>query len=253
MSSTPVYPSTNAFQGSYKSTHKRAQIVRLLLIIGAALNGAGLCFFILHYLSPGTTITEDTTDPITIILALMEGGIALMGVGVFIATIVFFLMWMYRSIENLPAFGPGRGPSAYSSGWAVGSWFIPFVSLVVPYQATKELWNKSVPNTGSFFSSLSPPVFFPVWWLFWLLSNFVSNAYFRLTWNEQLAPETDALVGAVSSILNIVAALLAMKVVKEIDTQQTESAKLIGQEATTAAPPLPEMFRSPTVHPQTGA
>ncbi|HEY5883763.1 MAG TPA: DUF4328 domain-containing protein [Pyrinomonadaceae bacterium] len=236
-----AYPAAPAYQSPYKSADTRARVVRILLIVGAALNGVMLIFNFIHFMAPGTVITDDATDPTIIILALMEGGVALMSMGVYIATIVFFLMWMYRAFENLPAFGVHRGSVAYSSGWAIGSWFIPFVSLLVPYRATKELWNKSVPNTGTMFSELSPPAFFPIWWAFWLLSNFASNIYFRATISQEMSPETDAIFGAVTSILSIVAALLAMKVVAEIDKQQTESASMIGQGATTE-PPLPDRF-----------
>ncbi len=237
MFSPAPYPSTPSFQTSYKSAHKRAQIVRILLIIGAALNAVMLIFYFIHYVAPQTVITDDTTDPVTIIITLMEGGVALLSVGVYIATIVFFLMWIYRANENLPAFGVS---SSYSSGWAVGSWFIPFASLVIPYRATKELWNKSVPNTGSMFSDLSPPAFFPIWWTFWILSNFASNAYFRLSFNEQLSPEADSMLGALTSILSIIAAFFALKVVAEIDKQQTESSKLLPHEIVSPTPPLPE-------------
>ena len=250
MFSPPPYTSTPAFKVPYKSAHKRAQIVRILLIVGAALNAVMLVFYFIHYVAPDTVITDDSTDPITIIIALMEGGVALFSVGVYIATIVFFLMWLYRANENLPAFGAA---SSYSSGWAIGSWFIPFASLVIPYRATKELWNKSVPNTGTMFSDLSPPSVFPIWWTFWLLSNFASNAYLRLSFNEQLSAEVDAMLGALTSILSIVAALFAMRVVAEIDNKQTESASLIGQEATSSGPPPPDMFMNRPIQSPTEA
>ena len=239
MFSPAPYPSKPSVQTPYKSAHQRARIVRILLIVGAALNAVMLLFYFVHYVAPETMITDDSTEPVTIIIALMEGGVALLSIGIYIATIVFFLMWIYRANENLPAFGVS---SSYSSGWAVGSWFIPFASLVIPYRATKELWNKSVPNTGTMFSDLSPPAFFPIWWTFWLLSNFASNAYLRLSFNEQLSPEVDSMLGALTSILSIVAALFAIKVVAEIDKQQTESASLIGQEATSSGPPPPDVF-----------
>ena len=244
MFSPTPYSTTPSFQTPYKSAHKRAQIVRILLIVGAALNAVMLVFYFIHYVAPDTIITDDTTEPITIIIALMEGGVAILSVGVYIATIVFFLMWIYRANENLRAFGVA---SSYSSGWAVGSWFIPFASLVIPYRATKELWNKSVPNAGSMFSDLSPPAFFPIWWTFWILSNFASNAYFRLSFNEQMSPEVDSMLGALTSVLSILAALFAMKVVAEIDKQQTETASLIGQQTMSAGPPPPEMFTNQPV------
>ena len=253
MSSTPQYPSPPAFAPQYKSAHKRAQIARILLGVGAALNVFLLVFSLIHFLAPGTVITDDTTEPIIIIFALMEGGLALMTLAVYIATIIVFLMWMYRAYENLPALGVARSSIGYSSGWAIGSWFVPFVSLVVPYRATKELWNKSVPNTGTMFSALSPPAFFPIWWAFWLLSNFASNAYLRLSFNDQLSPEVDGVLGVVTAVLSIVSALFAMKVVAEIDKQQTESARFIGQGSISSEPPLPDMFMNPSVQTPTEA
>lgn len=101
------------------------------------------------------------------------------------------------------------------------------------------------------FSALSPPVFFPIWWTFWILSVIAGNIYTRLSWGGELSPEADALLAAVSTLLSIVAALFAMKVVAEIDKQQTESASLIGQQALSSGPPPPDVFmnqplRTPT-------
>ena len=250
MFSPSPYPSTPSLQTQYKSAHKRGQIVRILLIVGAALNAVLLVFYFIYYVAPETVITDDSAEPIPIIIALMEGGVALLSLGVYIATIVFFLMWIYRSNENLPAFGTS---SSYSSGWAVGSWFIPFASLVIPYRATRELWNKSVPNTGTMFSDLSPPAFFPIWWAFWVLSNLASNVYLRLSFDEKLSTEVDAMLGALTSILSIVAALFAVKVVAEIDKQQTESASLIGQQSISSGPPPPDVLMKQPVQSPTEA
>ncbi len=51
-------------------------------------------------------------------------------------------------------------------------------------------------------------------------------------------------MGIVAGILDILAAILAIMVVKEIDKQQTESAKLIPREALSGQPPPP-----PTLEP----
>lgn len=162
-----------------------------------------------------------------------------MQIAVYIATIVAFLMWLYRSYENLPSFGVRRNNIKYSSGWAVGSFFVPFVSLVVPYRAMKELWSKSVPNSGEMFSEPGPPGFFPLWWAVWLVSNFANQVYFRLTWRGQLTAEVSATLGVLTGILDILAAILAIMVVREIDEQQTESAKLIPTQLMGHKPPPP--------------
>jgi hypothetical protein len=185
---------------------------------------------------------EEINDPGVLVVALLELGLGLIYLVVYVATIVVFLMWLYRSYENLPSFGVRRNQIKYSSGWAVGSFFIPFVSLVVPYRAMKELWKKSLPNSSEMLSDVGPPGFFPLWWAVWLVSNFVNQIYFRLSWRGELTPEASGTIGVVSGILDILAAILAVMVVKEIDKQQTESAKLIPREFASSQPPPPPVL-----------
>jgi len=209
-----------------------------MLTVSAVISFGSLLVSLLQVFVPRLALREEEiNDPETLIVALLQVGLGLMQVVVYIATIVAFLMWLYRSYENLPSFGVRRNNIKYSSGWAVGSFFIPFVSLVVPYRAVKELWNKSVPNSGQMFSDLGPPGFFPLWWAFWLISNFANQTYFRLSWRGDLTPEIDAMLGVVTGVLDVVSAILALLVVREIDKQQTESAKLIPRELISPMPP----------------
>lgn len=235
-------------QTTYISTHKRALIVRILLMAGIALSVISLVFSILQYVFPELIDFEAETPGVaTIAVALLVTGLALLEIAVYIATIVLFLMWLYRSFENLPAFGVPRNSIKHSPGWAAGSFFIPFVSLIVPYRAVKELWNKSVPNSGTMFGDQSPPAFFPIWWAAWLLSNITSNAYLRLSFSDRLSSEADAIMGAVTAALSIVAAFFAIKVVNEIDKQQIESSGLMPHQFVTQSPPLPEQFLNEAV------
>ena len=87
----------------------------------------------------------------------------------FIAVAVAFLMWTYRTSQNLVA----RGVQLrFSSGWAVGCWFVPIIALFRPYQAVKEIWKRSHPNRYDPDSLLVD-----VWWALWLLSFLVSYVY----------------------------------------------------------------------------
>jgi Domain of unknown function (DUF4328) len=87
-------------------------------------------------------------------------------------TVVAFLLWIYRARQNLDAF---RGePFEFSPAWAVGSFFIPFVNLVQPYSAMREIWQASDPELppvgeGSF-SYVAAPVspLLLTWWLLFL-------------------------------------------------------------------------------------
>ncbi|HYF46272.1 MAG TPA: DUF4328 domain-containing protein [Acidimicrobiales bacterium] len=63
------------------------------------------------------------------------------GLSVFFVTLVgigaLFVTWMYRAARNNQAFDR---PGALGPGWAVGAWFIPFGSLVIPGIQLQQLW-----------------------------------------------------------------------------------------------------------------
>ena len=232
----------------YVSTSFRARIVTVLLIIGAFVSLAATLLAVAELVVPGELFGDgESEDPLTLVLALFAIGLALLEIVVYIATVVFFLMWLYRSRENLAAFGVRKNSLEYSSGWAVGSFFVPFVNLVIPYRAIKELWRKSVPNSDSMFSELSPPGFFPLWWAFWLLSNFAERIYFRMSWRENVSSDITAAVGVLAGLLSITAALLAVMIVREIERQQIESSRLLASTSSLPHPPAPpEFFASPS-------
>ena len=243
-STAPTY--TPAPLPRYVPTSSRANIVTVLLIVGAVLSLVSSIISLSELIFPGALFgDEESTDPLTLAIALLVLGIGLLTAIVYIATVVLFLMWLYRAHENLQAFGVRKNQLEYSSGWAVGSFFVPFVSLVVPYRAIRELWRKSVPESSNMFGSISPPGFFPVWWGFWIVSNFMEQLSFRMTWNEKVSTEVSATVGVISGILGMIAAFLAIQVVREIEKQQTESSRLLNVQSSTPNPPAPPEFVEP--------
>lgn len=200
--------------------------------------------FLIDFFFPQLATSEEEIESAqALVIALLQIGVGLLEIVVYLATLIVFLMWLYRSYQNLRAFG-GRNQLKYSPGWAVGSFFVPFVSLVVPYRAMKELWSRSVPNSGDFFGDQSPPGFFPLWWAVWLVSNFANQIYFRISWQTELSSEVSSLVGLLTAFLDLLAAILALMVVREIDRQQMASEKLIGTVAHPGPPP-PPMYGQP--------
>jgi hypothetical protein len=200
---------------------------------------------LLQFVFPQLALAEEEIDdPALLLFGLLMLGIGLIQLAVYLATIVTFLMWLYRSYENLPSFGVRKNDSQYSSGWAVGSFFVPFVNLLVPYRAIKELWSKSVAGSREMFSEPSPPIFFHLWWAAWLISNFANNIYLRLSWRGQLTSDAEATFGVFTGLLDIAAAILAIMVVREIDRQQSESAQLISREFVSPHLPPPPVFNA---------
>jgi hypothetical protein len=225
----------------FQSAHGRARVTVALLIAGAAVSLLTIPSHILDmYVPPLQEGQELSDNALGLVAALFTIVLALATIAVYIATVIAFLMWLYRANNNLAAFGE---PREYYAGWAVGSFFVPFANLVVPYRAVKEVWKKSDPAAQDSMSYVvSPPGFFPAWWGFWIASNVANNVYFRMTLAG--APtEGTAIVGIVSEILSIAAAWFAILVVREIDRRQQERAQTRPYYGG-PVPPAPPVFES---------
>jgi hypothetical protein len=187
---------------------------------------------------PLTEEQELGDNPIGVVIVLVMFLLAVLDLIIYLATVVFFLVWLYRAHDNLRAFDRSR-PLDHSPGWAVGSFFIPFVNLVVPYRAVKEVWQRSSPPDDALLAEPSPPAFFPVWWLFWLLASFSSNLSLRLSFNESVPESTATVISIVANALSIVAAVFAYLVVDSIDKRQEETSMKLRLGKFSAPPPPP--------------
>jgi len=230
---------------SFVSAHLRSRVVIVLLITGVVVNGLSILCSALVLQFPMPTEGQDLGDaPVGFTLGLFIIAMALISVLIYLSTVVAFCMWLHRAYKNLSAFGALK--LDHSPGWAVGSFFVPFVSWVVPYRAVKEVWQKSVPPEQSRLSEPSPPGWFPIWWLFWLLCTWAGNISFRMSFNESVSESTAAIASIVADFLAIVAALFAYVVIGDIDDRQEETARTLGLK-NAASPPPPPTLHEPIV------
>jgi hypothetical protein len=88
-------------------------------------------------------------------------------------TAVAFLVWLHRASENLPAFR--SEPLEFTPGQAVGSFFIPFINLIRPYEVMREVWQASdpgvSPRSSATFRNAETSRLVIVWWLLFLVRN----------------------------------------------------------------------------------
>ena len=77
----------------------------------------------------------------------LDGVVSLSQLGLLIGTGITFLIWFSRAYRNLTALGASglRSTPSMSVGW----WFVPFYSLVRPYQLACEIWKASDPTVPS--------------------------------------------------------------------------------------------------------
>jgi hypothetical protein len=230
----------------FVSGRGRTQLVVIFLYAGIVVALIHLLFnFFRLVIIPQTTLgdlvvlgEENWVDTLQVLLSLLQFLI-------FLTTAVLFLMWIHRAYRNLSALGVSR--LEYSPGWAVGGFFIPFASLVIPYRVMKEIWVKSVSQVNAPVGTYRPPggslSLLGWWWGFWLVSNFLDQAVFRMSGLQETPDRlfTIAKVEIVADAFNIVAAFLAIQVVKGISERQEESSKFL-QTYMPPPPPPPSAF-----------
>ncbi|HSE15626.1 MAG TPA: DUF4328 domain-containing protein [Pyrinomonadaceae bacterium] len=231
----------------FTSGHGRATIVKVLLIVGAVATGMSILADALSFVFPPVAEDQEVGENlmgaalmlVTLLLMVLE-------LIIYVTTVVFFCMWLHRVYKNLRAFN-SWARLEHSPGWAVGSFFVPFANLVIPYRAVKEVWVKSGPPGEAYLSEPDTPARFPVWWTFWLAAAFSGNISMRVSLNENIPQETATLVSIIAGLLSLVAAVFAYLVVDAIDKRQKETSAKLQLEKIPGPPPPPPNLSMPDV------
>ncbi|HKQ89077.1 MAG TPA: DUF4328 domain-containing protein [Blastocatellia bacterium] len=177
--------------------------------------------------TPGSegAVSEMPSGNFQVILLLLNSTVSSFGLSLLTATAVMFLVWLHRAYSNLPSLGVPRPD--FSSGWVIGSWFVPILNLFRPYQIVKYIWNKSNPETvgmGTIYYNTGGNYTLMAWWGFWLAGNILSVRIYSDTENLDVQMAV-ILVGVFGSGLTIIAACLAIAVVRDINSRQEERRK----------------------------
>ena len=138
----------------------------------------------------------------------------------YVATAVAFLVWFWRAYTNLGFFGRSR---SRSPGWAVGSWFIPFAGMIIPYGIGAEIWTQSRPEPGPVRERRDPNME-PIisWWALFLMMSLINVVESFILEEGYDAADLAAYVGVdmVGSIVAIAAAIAAIRFVRAATARQ---------------------------------
>jgi hypothetical protein len=116
------------------------------------------------------------------------GGLFFIG---FIVTIVWFCRWFHLSVR----YASGRGGViGYTPAAAVGSWFIPFLNLVRPFDVTRRMLGAAGVDAGSV----------GTWQALWIIGNITSNISARTASVPLDLVSAALMVGAAVTGLNVV-------------------------------------------------
>jgi len=176
---------------------------------------------VLSLASAALAMGFDENDP-NMLIAVALVPAALGGIATFIASIVAVCLWTYRANANAHVLAQAADWVAPSltPGSAVGSYFIPFVNLVRPYTAMRE-----IDSAGLGAPSTDPML--GVWWGTWVVGNILGNIGFRMD-----SAEAD-LGGAAAHFVSGI--LLALIVRRIHDQQRNRDAELRAKMAPSVA------------------
>src|SRR4029077_21213638 len=124
--------------------------------------------------------------------------------------------WFGRAYQNLAALG--AQDLQFTSGWAIGWWFIPIACLWMPYLAAIEIWKASDPLPAGATSAdsgrqVGTSFLVHFWWAAWLASVVLSNVM-----AVAIAPDRDGLIpfAVVSGATTTLAAALTIWFVRSV-------------------------------------
>jgi hypothetical protein len=222
----------------FLSTKQMASIAIICLWVGIGSDVLGIITSFIENIFVGTEIQDEGIG--IMILGLTEIGNFAVSIISYICTIIFFLMWLNRSYKNLSAFNV-QGLMT-TSGWAVGYWFMPIMSLFKPLQVVNEVWHGSDfenSDKGYGFSDTSTPTLHGFWWATWILSGVLGQISFRMT--MQGSDEISGVgshIAEASELFSIIAGFLLITIV----TQITERQEIFGGKLSFLNPPQPPNF-----------
>jgi hypothetical protein len=138
-------------------------------------------------------------------------------VAVAIITIILWCMWLHRAARNIVE--SDLTQFAFTPGWAVGWHFIPIANLFKPFEVMREIWNASVGEMHAL--DLSAPLV-TRWWAAWLVTSIIGNISLRISLQAETAEGLywGTALGAISSIANLIAIPVAMKMLAAITEGQ---------------------------------
>lgn len=102
----------------------------------------------------------------------LTGSLIALGVFVGIAVAVLLVVWMWRAAKDLEALG--RFNPTLGAGWAIGGWFVPVASLVLPAVVAVGLWKGSdatIPGGSTAWKRAPTSPLVALWWISWIVAT----------------------------------------------------------------------------------
>ncbi|MEM9234526.1 MAG: DUF4328 domain-containing protein [Pseudomonadota bacterium] len=153
---------------------------------------------------------------------LHQGIISLLYLVVYVLCFVFFAMFFFRAQRNLKQIKAQE--AEMSPGWIVGWNFVPLANFFMPFSGVRQNWQASRRLSGEDHEDLS---LLQKWWAAWLVAAISSNIFGRFGTDGLVGEVTDygayvtgLRLSGVSDMVMIVATIILIKIIKQIDDAQ---------------------------------
>jgi hypothetical protein len=221
-------PTPVAWARAFESASFRARFVTVLLLANAAALVVGIIFDIASIASNAEFATLSDTQ--TLAIGLLGLVYLIVYYGTFLPCVVLFCMWVHRAVRNMPALG--AWDARWSPAGAVGRSFLPFLNFAHPMSGTLEAWRSSDPSRRWIDvltrKQIAPPTLIVMWWAAWLVGGLINRVSFQLSRSKDPATlATATWLDLLGAVLMIVAAGLAILVVREVTARQNHKNELI--------------------------
>lgn len=149
--------------------------------------------------------------------------IAILGLVVYIISIVTFIQWFRRAYFNLHT---QVNNLTYKEGWAAGSWFVPILCLFRPYQIMVELYERTsqlLTSNGIKAVRSLETQFLGLWWGLWILNGLLGNYTLRTSIRNETVDDflKGTFMEMIGNVLTIVLAIITVKVIKDYSRNES--------------------------------
>lgn len=214
---------------SYVLLRGRVQAVTVVFVLLALLCAGAVWSGLLEaQLMDRLIAGENVTDAEATANDDRQSAFALFQTAMVVAAAVVFIRWLYGAYKNVAVVAPAE--KRYRQGWTIGAWFVPIMNLFRPKQMVNDVWRAG----GTDVQDAQPGWLLLLWWLLWLVGNWVVNAGARMYTNAETAEElrTGTILYMVSDTLSVIGAVLAILVVRQATDR-------LDAKAAAAPPPRP--------------
>ena len=139
-----------------------------------------------------------------------QGVMGVIQFAAYVAGAIAFIRWLRAAYRNTDVVAAGT--RRYGHGWAIGSWFVPFLNLWRPKQIVNDVWRAG----GHDAKGTEPGALLLWWWWAFLLSGWAANIALRSWFSDETPDELrrGTIALAFSDGLDVIGAFLAIHVVR---------------------------------------